>query len=64
MKVKAKKSFKNLGIENSYQGLPTPKFEALVRGEEVEIDALNPFIENHVQIVGKKPIKERKDGDK
>lgn len=64
MKVKAKKSFKNLGIENNYQGLSTPIYEALMRGEEVEIDALNPFIENHVKIVGQKPTKERKDGDK
>jgi hypothetical protein len=53
-----------LGIEHNYQGLPTPTFEALMRGEEVELDSLNPHIENHVQIVGKKPVKESKDGDK
>jgi len=36
-KYKATETFKDLGIENSYQGLNTDIFFALKRGESVEI---------------------------
>lgn len=59
MKVKAKKSFYKLGNENNFQGLNCETFRALHRGEIVEIDEINKFIEKHVEVI--KTKKEEKE---
>ncbi|MFA4990592.1 MAG: hypothetical protein WC579_01610 [Candidatus Paceibacterota bacterium] len=61
MKVKAKKSFFKLGNENNFQGLDCEVFRALHRGEIVEIDGLNKFIEEHVEIIKTKKEEVKKD---
>ena len=45
MKVKGAKKFKELGIDNSYQGLDTEVYFALRRGEIVEIDKIPEHLE-------------------
>ena len=40
MLVKATEKFKELGIENSYQGLPTDKYFKLKAGAEVDLDEI------------------------
>ena len=42
MRYKPTEKFKELWIENDYQGLPTEAFIALHRGESVELNKVPP----------------------
>jgi len=49
MKYKATKQFKELGIENDYQGLTVENYFALRRGEIIEIDNLPIKLKDFVE---------------
>jgi len=60
MKYRATEKFKKLGIDNSYQGLHTNDYEALKRGEEIELKEVFEWLilENYLEEV-KEKIKEK-----
>ena len=60
MKVKAKSTFKNLTITNSYQGLNTKIFFALQRGETVELNKIPEICKEHLEEIKNKKKKPKK----
>jgi len=62
MKYKATEKFKELGIDNSYQGLQTWQYYDLRLGKEVEIELVPVFLieNNFIKEIEKKEPKEYK----